>query len=331
MNKIISNSVVLIVVFLGLLGSLFGANSNDIENVYVTFCNEGDNLKKLEFGEVDSDLELEICINIENRGNDDLPLIMNFVDGVMTSDGKHIACKDEEVVKDKNSFSKFVSFDSEFSDGFILSSESKINKKVILKYPKHFSGDSFGCLTYYIGERSETEGALNVLVRKANVISATVSGKLDINVKFSKTKADKKFEKIVKSKGKGNLIVKQNKETDEVYSELLIENKGNVKMEINFVSDIFSKDGSFNSVNGTLFLLPGESKLISSGKVVPTFSNGDFEFNTTISYRVASDLDSEMTFFEFSEKVKISKLNTVIIAGGVSALTLAGVLFFLFP
>jgi len=328
MNKILNNSVIFIIVFLGLLGSLFAASSNDVEDVYVTFCNDdsmAESLKKLEFGEINPDLPFEICINIENRGGVDLPLMMNFVDGVMTSDGQHIACKDETA--SKKGFSSFVNFVSDKE--FVLASNSKVTKKAILKYPKHFSGDSFGCLTYFIGEQTETKGALNVLVRKANVISASVNGKVNVKVKFSKSKVNN-YEEIVKSMGNGDLVVKQNLKSDEVYSEILVKNDGNVKMEINFVSDIFSEDGKVSSLNGSIFLLPGENKVISSGKVIPTFSNGDFDFKTKIGYRVASDLNSEIKFEEFSKSIQISKIGSVaIVTGSVSIFALIG-MFFLF-
>lgn len=258
--------------------TLAAVDPKAVENIQVEFCNQqGVVGKKLRLGELAPNTPTEICLTLRNTSQTALPVLTNFVDGVTTSDGEHIACRDETDAK--QGFAKFVDLPE---PAFTLPAGATVTKKATLQFPAEFSGETAGCFTYRLGEQTLQQGTLNVILRKANIIQVRVKGDVQIGLAVQGNPARTATEETLAQAEE--LTIKKDRQTGKVYSELLVENTGNVKLAFNAHAKVQGPRLIAAAKEQALVLLPGESKVISSEKVEPPFLGGKFEFATEIAY-----------------------------------------------
>ena len=262
--------------------SLGAVDPKAVESIQMNFCNEqGVVGKKLLLGELEPNTPTEICLSLHNTSETDLPVITNFVDGVTTSDGEHIACRDE--TDEKSSFAKFVKLPE---PDFLLPAGTTVVKKAELHFPADFSGATAGCFTYRIGEQTRQQGTLNVIIRKANIIQARVQGEVEIGLGvYSNPELNLTEEALRQTE---ELTIKRDTQTGEVYSELVVENTGNVKLAITALAEVTGPKIAA-AQEQTLRLLPGETKIINSERITSPFLGGNFAFTTELTHEPEFD------------------------------------------
>ncbi|MFA5747893.1 MAG: hypothetical protein WC872_02145 [Candidatus Absconditabacterales bacterium] len=232
--------------FLFLAGLLFFslafvyAGKASLGDVTLMFCNDNQITKDLSFM-TDGGKNTPLCMQFQNKSEEDLAVTVGFVDGVLTNDSyKSKACKNEG---EGTMFGKYVNLEQKT---FIVKAKSTETKNANVKFPGGFSGVVHGCITYYIadapvGNLNVGKNAMfNILVRKAKFVDALVGANFNrgISLKDFPSKGISTNPKINLSFEKSDLILKLN-----------VVNSGSIDEKVSIsgtISNIFGYKKDFN-------------------------------------------------------------------------------------
>lgn len=175
--------IILTVLGVSLLLSIFPDKSHaaSIGEIGMSFCNNtGQDNKTLTLsGEASQDIPL--CISFSNNAPTDASITINFVDGTITNDGsKKKACLEEWT---KTFFGQYVS-GIDTSHHYTIPARQSIQLTWIMDFPDRYAGDMIGCLTYALTDQQSNSWAINVFVRKANIITIALSGEIRRQIHF---------------------------------------------------------------------------------------------------------------------------------------------------
>lgn len=306
-----------------------------IQNVSLTFCHDEPS-KRLHLNTIQPNEATEICMSLTNNNDVALPIALNFVDGVIASDGQNVACRDE--TDEKRNFAQFV---TPATSNITLAPDQTIERRAMVTFPESFSGMSYGCVTYFVADQAVESGSLNVLLRKANVITAKVGGKLEVGLQALQKSGDALKDLLPQADGTtviaesedGVLLVKRDDASGEVFTEIALASTGNVKLDVILDSTLTGSGVEQASVR-QIALLPEEQKVIRSEPLVLPWLGGGFEVKAAVSYRPVLEFETEDVTAEMLEPVEqryavnffVFPWNMVVMVLGL-IVVLAGILF----
>ncbi len=162
--------------------SLLSAHANSIGEIEMRFCNTitGQDTKELLLtGE--SQQAIPLCIALYNKSTTATSISINFVDGTITNDGsKKKACLEEWT---RQMFGQYVTW-IQTQTPYTLAWKSYLTLTGDIVFPAGYVGEVIGCLTYAIDDQQQKTWAINVFVRKANIIIVSLSGEIHRAIDF---------------------------------------------------------------------------------------------------------------------------------------------------
>jgi len=276
-------------------GSIVTA-SNGIWNVFLQFCQNKEVvietwaitstsiMKHLHLDLVwwkDSD----VCMQLTNKGSEDITLRLWFVDATVTNDSfKHKACKDEWAT---TNFWQYVNWPKEV---FFLPAWATVEKHATINFPEWFGGDVFGCVTYYQAKEVIGSGSADmfkVVVRKANFIDVSVSGNIQLWLEMLDIKQELAFVDLTSNPKIGVFY-------DESEKNLLVhawvKNIGTIAQSVIITWTISNAFGySQNFLFDDTKILPKESLILRNSIDNLPFYKWPFSIDINVSYIPAFD------------------------------------------
>lgn len=262
MQKKIFISIAVFVALSFIFSNKVSAQSYLLGMIEIHFCNHQLENKELDIIAKAGEPQ-DICVEITNKGRQNIVLNLEFLDSIITSDNiKNRTCNASD--RPKTQFGNFI---LPHSWEVILPPKSTVQKTYTIDYPIWFSGLSHGCLAYYIVWSN---------IPDSNIITVRIRSIKFIDIYVSETKAQQK------------ITLSQSPTISKIDNEYIIsfwiKNEGNIPEKIHITSILsnilwYQKEFTFDTILGA------NTGIIFTTQtfILPTYW-WPFWFKNTISY-----------------------------------------------
>ncbi len=284
-----------------------------ISKIDPRFCNWRIVTNRLELKQVSVNQEIEVCLAALNSADIDLNVKMYFVDWIEDPKTKQISCASEKAVK--MWLSKFISFpvnkhNQIESETDILYYKIKawetLEKRAKLKFPEAYRWKSHWCLITQVSDQVMEKWKINILVRRANIISANAdwSPNYSIRTEWNFIEEDGR---VLISKN-SDIFVVRDMNTDQLLIWTNLENTWNTQLGLNI--DFLLNWNWVNLKNSwEIQLMPWEIKPIAQAfSGISTFWLW-YKTSINISYSPIFDYKTDYTDNQSLIEAKSNKLN----------------------
>ncbi len=148
-------------------------NVSNLWDLLIRFCNDPEVAKEwwakdLQMSATPGEEE-DICIYLVNGGPTEVEVELGFVDGTITNDAEQKkACQPESTI------SQFWQYVVASETWFVIPAKTTVETHAKVTFPQDTAGMVYGCATLKIVGDPDTEGAIQVVSRRANFIDVSV-------------------------------------------------------------------------------------------------------------------------------------------------------------
>lgn len=232
-----------------------------IDVIDVSFCNQTD--RSLTLTDIAPDESFDVCVEVSNAGETSVEVQTSFVDAVSTSDGENIACKEEG--DERHGLAAHIHPPSQ-----MLSLEPDTTKTVTFQaqLPTEYAGINTTCFVYWVPAH-ETSDAIQVILRKARIIRAHITGDVITKIKLMPTMPHAISEPSLKhiDTTQEGISIYVNTETDELLSYVPVHNAGNTPIRVHLDIHIQDSKSHETQITREHILLPQEEKMLNNGPI----------------------------------------------------------------
>jgi hypothetical protein len=286
-------------------------NVSNLGDLLIRFCN--DETAALEWWTKELQMtatpetEEEICIYIVNGGPTEVEVELGFVDGTITNDAEQKkACQPE------SSMSQFWQYVVASQTGFVIPARTTIETTATVTFPQDTAGMVYGCATLKILGNPQTDGAIQVVSRRANFIDVSVKGVLRSSLQVVNQPLP--VGRVVHNKDPRFYIL-SNPTTDELFWKIVLRNDGNVAQYVSLQPSTKRRGKTTNYETISKRILPQQESEFLIPLTDKPWRDGALEISASITSNAVleegTDLDEQD--IDLSEKQELITTKTLFI------------------
>jgi L-rhamnose mutarotase len=222
MKKIYAVLLLLLVIF-----PVYAQQDPNVSNLWdllIRFCNDSEAAQEWWSKELKMsatpEKEEDICIYLVNWGPTEVEVELGFVDGTITNDAEQKkACQPESTI------SQFWQYVVPEQTVFIIPAKNTLETHAKVTFPEDTAGMIYGCATLKIIWATGSDGAIQVVSRRANFIDVSVKGVLRSSLQIVNQPLP--VGRVVHNKDPRFYII-SNPTTEELFGKVVVKNDGNV-------------------------------------------------------------------------------------------------------